>query len=169
VIKFLKSLFVKNAADFEPLGLIRGVQLASVISGNKTFDGTVTITSGLFVSGIAVVTSTGTVNQSALPVATTGSVGVIRVGTGLNVDNQGLLSTTGSSNVVKFTTSIGDGENTDLLVTHNLGTRDLALTVLDNVTDEYVLPDIVFTTENSITFSFGEPPAVNQYRVIIVG
>jgi len=170
MFKFLRNLFsTKQDPDFEPLGLMRGQQLASVISGSRTFDGVVTITSGLLVSGTEVITPSGTINPVALPLATTGTLGAIKIGAGLSINNQGFVTTSGGANVVKFTQAIGDGESTDIVISHNLNTRNLVITVIDLQTYEYVLPDIVFTTTDTMTFSFGDPPAVNQYQVILVG
>ena len=168
MLKFLKNLFSKNQTEIGPLGLLRGSQLATTISGNRIFAGELTVASGIVVSGVTVIQSNATINTTSLPVATSELLGAIKIGTGLSIVS-GVLSTAGSSSVVKFTTSIGDGSSTDIIVTHNLGTRDLALTVLDNGTYEYVLPDVFFTSTNSITLGFGVAPSVNQYRVIIVG
>lgn len=156
--------------DFEPLGRLRGSQISSTISGAKVFADTLTVSSGLNVGQTEVISASGIVSASALPMATTGTLGAIRIGTGLTISASGVVSASaGTSNVVKFTSFIGDGNSSDITITHNLDTRDLTITVLDVETHEYVLPDIFFTTTNTMTLSFGEPPAVNQYRLIIVG
>jgi len=168
VFNFLKKLFSRNANELEPLGSLRGIQLSQVISGTRTFEGPVTFSSGILVSGVTVIDPVAKINPASLPVASAGTLGAIKIGTGLSITS-GILSTAGSSSVVKFSASIGDGSSTDITVTHNLGTRDLSVTVLDTTTYDYVLPDIVYTSTNSMTLSFGVAPTVDQYRIIIVG
>lgn len=174
MFSFLKKLFSNNPeeppAEFEPLGRLRGSQISSTISGAKVFADTLTVSSGLNVGQTEVISASGIIASSALPMATSSSLGAIKIGTGLTIDVFGAVSSSaGTSNVVKFTSLIGDGVSNDIVVTHNLDTRDLTITVLEVETHEYVLPDIFFTTTNTMTLSFGEPPAANQYRLIIVG
>jgi hypothetical protein len=72
--------------------------------------------------------------------------------------------------VTKYNTSIGDGSATSYTVTHNLGTRDVQVTLYDN-TAPYaeVIADVQHTTTNTITVLFSVAPTSNQYRVVVQG
>jgi hypothetical protein len=82
-----------------------------------------------------------------------------RSGSGLSVTNPKL----------SFAQSIGNGSSTSIAVTHNLGTRDVAVDIYDNSTFETVDCDIVRTDTNTVTFGFTTAPASNAYRVVILG
>jgi hypothetical protein len=72
--------------------------------------------------------------------------------------------------VSKYNASIGDGSATSYTVTHNLGTRDVQVTIYDN-TAPYaeVIADVQHTTTNTITLLFSVAPTSNQYRVVVQG
>jgi hypothetical protein len=72
--------------------------------------------------------------------------------------------------VSKYNTSIGDGSATSYIVTHNLNTRDVQVTLYDN-TAPYaeVIADVQHTTVNTITVLFSVAPTFNQYRVVVQG
>jgi len=71
---------------------------------------------------------------------------------------------------LKYSATIGDGSATSYTVTHNLGTKNLSVTV-SRVASPYdvVLPDIELTTTNSITIKFASAPSSNQFNVFILG
>jgi len=73
---------------------------------------------------------------------------------------------TGSQNYV---TPIGDGSSTVITLTHNLGTRDLHVTVRKNSGDlAQVAPaSIKFDTVNTLTLTFAVAPTVDQYVVVV--
>lgn len=69
-----------------------------------------------------------------------------------------------------YVTPIGDGVNTDFSISHNLGTRDVHVTVRRNDLDgEIVQPPLLFAgSENSIDLSFApDVPTANEYVVSI--
>lgn len=66
-----------------------------------------------------------------------------------------------------FAANIGNGSLTSIPVTHNLGSRDVSVTVYNATTYEKVYPDIVMTDANNVTLTFGTAPASNAYRVFI--
>jgi hypothetical protein len=72
--------------------------------------------------------------------------------------------------VTKYAASVGDGSATSYTVTHNLGTRDVQVTIYDN-TAPYaeVIADVQHTTTNTITLLFSVAPTSNQYRVVVQG
>jgi hypothetical protein len=72
--------------------------------------------------------------------------------------------------VTKYAASVGNGSATSYTVTHNLGTRDVQVTIYDN-TAPYaeVIADVQHTTTNTITLLFSVAPTSNQYRVVVQG
>jgi hypothetical protein len=69
----------------------------------------------------------------------------------------------------KFSGTIGDGSSTALAVTHNLGTKDVQVSIRDAATDAAVWADWVATTTNAITINFAVAPSASAYRVTIIG
>lgn len=70
----------------------------------------------------------------------------------------------------KVTAVIGDGTATSIVITHNLNTRDLTVAVREVVTPyALVMPDIEFTTVNTLTVKFAVAPTASQYQVAIIG
>lgn len=65
--------------------------------------------------------------------------------------------------------SIGNGSSTSIAVTHNLGTKDVVVSIRRNSDDAAVLTDWVATDTNTVTVSFATAPASNAYRVTVVG
>lgn len=69
----------------------------------------------------------------------------------------------------KFATSIGDAAATSYVVTHNLNTRDVQVTLYDNATYETVEADVERTSVNTVTVRFAVAPAAGAYRVLVQG
>lgn len=109
--------------------------------------GGITYTAG---NGISV---TGTV------IAAVANTGVTVTGSGIGADFAVVVK--------KFAANIGDGSTTAIVVTHNLGTRDIEVTVYDAATFDEVLADVNHTTTNTATITFAVAPASNAYRVVI--
>lgn len=72
---------------------------------------------------------------------------------------------------LKHAEDIGDGVATSYAVTHNLGTRDVAVTVYDNSSPfGTIAPSSVERdTVDQITVTFGVAPGTDAYRVIVLG
>lgn len=70
---------------------------------------------------------------------------------------------------IKKLFTIGNGSNTSLTCTHNLGTKDVLVQVRDAASDEVVECDIVNTSTTVTTLTFAVAPASNAYKVVIVG
>lgn len=70
----------------------------------------------------------------------------------------------------KHAETIGDGSSTSFSVTHNMGTRDVSVTVRENNSPyEVVYTDIEVETENSVKIKFADAPSSDEFRVIIIG
>lgn len=69
----------------------------------------------------------------------------------------------------KHVSVIGDGNLTELLVQHNLETQDVIASVKLTETGEFVIADIVCTSQNIVTVIFAIPPKKDEYTVVIIG
>jgi hypothetical protein len=70
--------------------------------------------------------------------------------------------------VSKYAVSVGDGAATSYTITHNLGTRDIQVTVYDNSSPyAEVICDVQHSTTNTATLLFSVAPTSDQYRVVI--
>lgn len=86
----------------------------------------------------------------------------------LEVDTTDLV-TSPNTVVRKYAANVPNG-NTSAVVTHNLGTRDVSVTVYENDGDyEQVYPDIEHTTTNSVTLIFSVAPTSGEFRVVVHG
>jgi hypothetical protein len=68
-----------------------------------------------------------------------------------------------------YVAPVGDGVNSDFTISHNLGTRDLHVTVRQNGGTRAIVEPLAVTLdgEDDLSITFAEPPAVNGYVVII--
>ena len=70
----------------------------------------------------------------------------------------------------KYTTTLGNAVDTTFVVTHNLNTRDVAVTIRETGDDyEQVITDVTFTSLNTLTVAFAAIPTASQYTITIVG
>lgn len=70
--------------------------------------------------------------------------------------------------VSKYATNVGDGSATSYTITHNLGTRDVIVSVYEaSGTYAEVICDVNHATTNTITLLFSVAPTLNQYRVVV--
>jgi hypothetical protein len=69
----------------------------------------------------------------------------------------------------KASALIGDGVATSITVTHNLGTRDVIVQVVDAISYETADADVTRPDSNTISVSFAVAPTTDQYKVIIIG
>jgi hypothetical protein len=70
--------------------------------------------------------------------------------------------------VSKYATNVGDGTATSYTITHNLGTRDVIVSVYEG-SGSYaeVVCDVNHATTNTITLLFSVAPTLNQDRVVV--
>jgi hypothetical protein len=68
-----------------------------------------------------------------------------------------------------YVAPIGDGVNFSFIISHNLGTRDLHVTVRQNGVSRAIVEPLTVTLdgENDLTVTFAETPALNGYVVTI--
>jgi hypothetical protein len=70
--------------------------------------------------------------------------------------------------VNKFAGNIGNGTDTDIVVTHSLGTKDVIVQIYEVATGDEVFTDVNRTSTNTVTFSFAVAPTTNEFRVVIM-
>lgn len=69
---------------------------------------------------------------------------------------------------LSYAASIGNASDTDIIVTHNLNTKDVIVAVYDNTTPfAEVGVDVSHTSVNTVTIGFATAPTSNQYRVVV--
>jgi hypothetical protein len=68
-----------------------------------------------------------------------------------------------------YVAPIGDGENSGFTISHNLGTRDLHVTVRENGGQFAIVEPlaVTFDGEDDLSIAFEDPPALNGYVVTI--
>lgn len=95
--------------------------------------------------------------------------GVVVSSGGLTVGASGFALDTAIA-VRKYAASVGDGTATSYTVTHNLGTRDVQVSIYDNSSPyAEVVADVEHSTTTAITVQFSVAPTSNQYRVVVQG
>lgn len=112
--------------------------------------------SGSYAAGNGVTISGGTISAAA---AANGGVTVGAGGIALD------------PNVAarKFSANIGNGSATSIAVAHNLGTKDVAVSLRRNADDAGVLTDWTATDANTVTLAFAAAPAAGEHRVTVIG
>lgn len=143
-------------------GTVNGVSQWRVQNTGSIVVGTTAITINQFGASSVYTASNGVVltsgNFTAVVVA---SGGLTVGGSGLAVDTAIVAR--------KYSASVGNGSLTSIAVTHNLGTKDIIVSVRDNGTDAFVIVDWVATDTNTCTLTFATAPASNAYRCTILG
>ena len=111
-------------------------------------------------------------NGAAIKLATTSGLNVssdLAVGAGNGISVLTNTVAIDSSVVVsKYATNVGDGSATSYTITHNLGTRDVIVSVYEG-SGSYaeVICDVNHATTNTITLLFSVAPTLDQYRVVV--
>lgn len=97
-----------------------------------------------------------------------GSALAVGAGSGISVSADAVAVDSTVSRV--YAAAIGDGSTTNIVVTHSLGTRDIAVTVR-NASSPYqeVIVDNEATSTTTCTLRFATAPTSGQYRVIVQG
>lgn len=68
---------------------------------------------------------------------------------------------------ITTSTAVDTGTTATYTLAHNLGTKDVCVTVRETTSGEIVLTDIVAATDNAIKIIFSAKPTIN-YRVVII-
>lgn len=122
-------------------------------------------------------------DDTSVPNASETVAGVVEIATQAEVDAGTATGGTGAPLAVtpetldgwadkplRYAASIGNGADTSLPVSHNLGTQDVVVEVYRNSGNyDKVLCEIRHTDVNTVTLLFTTAPTTNQYRVVILG
>lgn len=109
-----------------------------------------------------------TVGSTALVFVQTNGGTSYTAGTGISIAGS-VVSLDLAVAARKASAAIGDGISTTLTFTHNLNTRDIAVSVYDAATYAGVLCDWVANGVNTVQLTFGTAPTSGQYRVTVAG
>jgi hypothetical protein len=112
--------------------------------------------------------------KSNVPTATTSIAGKVFLATQAEAEAKSDTSkAVVSADLVNFPIkkifTIGDNSSTAIVVTHNLATQDIVVSVRDASTNAFVEADITATSTNTATITFAVAPASNAYKVVIIG
>lgn len=94
-------------------------------------------------------------------ISAVGTTGVTVTGSGIGIDTSVVAR--------KFSSNVGNGSLTSIAVAHNLGTKDVTVSLREVASDAGVITDWVATDTNTVTLVFAVAPASNAYRVTVAG
>lgn len=70
----------------------------------------------------------------------------------------------------KYVTVIGDGAALNWPVEHKLGTKDVTVQIFENNEDyNQIEADVQRTSDSTVTIKFAQAPALEEYKVVVVG
>lgn len=162
-----------RATDFNTSAEIQGGDFVFV-TGGTTYDNTgwVQTSTGVTVGTTAIVwqqfSGAGTYTASnGVQLVGSDFSGVVVSNGGLTVGASGFALDTAIA-VRKYAANVGDGVATSYTITHNLGTRDVIVSIYDNSSPyAEVVCDVQHTSTTAITLLFSVAPTSNQYRVVV--
>lgn len=141
-------------------GTANGDKAFTITSDTAITIGTTSITWGQLGGGTSYSAGNG-LNLSGTTFNVVPGNGILADGSSTRVDT--------SVVVRKFAANVGNGSSTSITLTHNLGTRDITVSVHDSATFEEVEVDVVKTDANNVTLTFASAPASNAYRATVHG
>ena len=135
-----------------------------------TTDGSITVgsTELTFVqfTGLGQVTAGDGLTKNGNVLNAVGGTGIAVAADSIAVDR----TTNGAKVALIYSTDVGDAAATSYTVTHNLGSRDVAVTIFDNSSPyAEVVADVEHTSTTAVTVKFAVAPALNKYRVVVTG
>lgn len=89
-------------------------------------------------------------------------------GNGISISG-GVISVDTAVTTRKASADVGNGTDSVITVTHNLGTQDVTVSVREKATNAGVLCDWVANGVNTVQLTFGVAPTAAQYRVTVTG
>jgi hypothetical protein len=118
------------------------------------------------------VTVSAPLERTGNTIALTGTVPIANGGTGATTAEDARANLgidEGGSAAEGYAADIGDGSATAIVVTHNLGTRDLVPALRATASPwNFVDAEVEATSTNTVTVRFGTAPASGAYRLILV-
>lgn len=175
---------VSASAGNVTIGLPDNVTISGdlAVSGNLTISGSATYVN---TEVIELADNTIILNSNATGSATEDAGIEVERGDDPNVgviwdesENNWTLTNDGSNYAAiarKVAANVGNGASASFTVVHNLGTTDVTVQVYDNATYDQVEVDVVrgngsgSNLDTQVTVTFATAPAIDAYRVVIVG
>ena len=156
----VQGTLVASSTWFIEEGTVNGDTAWTLTTNNPITVGTTALVIVRFGAGTTYVAGNGIdLTSSIITVVPTTGITVTGAGVGLDL----------SVAVRKFSANIGDGSTTTLVVTHNLGTKDVTYSLRQVSDDTFVDTDVVSTSATQITFAFATAPAANSLRLVVHG
>jgi hypothetical protein len=151
---------------------VTATQLNTSVAGNGLTGGGGTALAVNAGTGLEIVSDAVRIAAAAAGNGLTGGAGsalAVGAGTGISVTADAVAIDTAVV-VRKSSFNVGDGTATSYVLTHNLGTRDVQVTVYTNAAPyDEVLADVEHTDTNTVTLRFANAPAANAYRATVQG
>lgn len=146
----------------------------SAFSINAAYVGQTSITTlGTIGTGTWQATAVGIAYGGTAQTTAAAARGTSGLGSGLTSPTSGsagVVSSSAGGIPTKVIATIGDGSTTSVVITHNLGTTDLAIAVYSATTPfAEVIPDVQHTSTNTVTLVFAVAPTSSQYKCVLVG
>lgn len=153
---------LKGAALFVSEGTTNsGTRWVCNVTGGITV-GTTSITFVAFGGGATYTNGNGlNLTGNSFSVKPAASGGVVVDTNGVGVDTTVVVR--------KYATTFGDGSAASYVITHNLGTKDVTVSVREVATDAFVECDIVATSTTQVTLGFTAAVASNALRAVVHG
>jgi hypothetical protein len=86
------------------------------------------------------------------------------------LNGNGTFSTPAGSGLAKYAETVGDTVETEFVINHTLGTKDVAVTVYRVGSPfDIVYADVEMTTIDDVTVRFATAPGTNEYRIVVIG
>ena len=112
------------------------------------------------IAGVGIYTAGNGITITDNVIAADAGTGIVVDGSGINIDTTVVVR--------KYAANVGDGTNTTYTITHNLGTRDVIVSIYDSASPyAEVICDVQHTSSTAITLLFSVAPTSNQYRVVV--
>lgn len=108
-----------------------------------------------------------TIGTTAMVWAQVGGGTSYTEGNGIDI-SAGVISVDPTVVARKYSATIGDGSATTITLTHNLNTKDVAVSVREASGDAGVLVDWVANAVNTVQLTFGTAPSSGQYRATVI-
>jgi hypothetical protein len=94
----------------------------------------------------------------------------VKLGTGLDFDGSGNIVAASGYGVRKHAETIGDATLTSFSINHEFNTKDVTVQVFQNAADYgQVEVDVEHTHVDYVTVKFASAPALNEFRVVVIG
>jgi len=136
-------------------------------AGNTSLVTTGTITTGTWAATDVAVAHGGTGASSAADARTNLGVAYASDAEALAGSSDTVVLTPGNLAARSYKTTIGDGSDLDIAVTHSLGTRDVIVQLYDSSSYETVYAQVVRTDANTVTIDTNAAAASGDITVLI--